>query len=193
MNAPVSPTKRTTLTIARIVKVNHGGEVGAIKIYQAQIWLARRLFPDVVESLNDILENEKRHCAAFYDAMPARNARPCHLMGLWSLGGFVLGACTAVLGRRAVWICTSAVEHAVHRHMVDQLEFLARHDSELHEIVRRIQEDELRHLDTADSRLRPISMARRILHPLVFAVTDLVIWLSTSGDSSRLQRDLKPR
>ena len=39
------------LTIARILKVNHAGEYGAIRIYRAQVWVARRLFPDVVAFL----------------------------------------------------------------------------------------------------------------------------------------------
>src|SRR5881396_103466 len=33
------------LTIARIVRVNHAGELGAIRIYSAQITVAARLYP----------------------------------------------------------------------------------------------------------------------------------------------------
>lgn len=186
----VSPTAREALTIARIVKVDHGGEFGAIRIYQAQIWIARRFYPDTSAALEDILHNEIRHCAAFQDAMPARGARPCRLMRLWSVGGFLLGISTAILGRQAIWICTSAVEHAVHRHMNDQLVFLQRRDPELRDIVAAIQRDELSHLATADAQAHSATIIRAILHRLVFLVTDIVIWLSTSGDSSRMRRAL---
>ena len=63
---------RDALTIARIVRVNHAGEYGAIRIYGAQIAVSARWYPDVVPALADMLRHEKRHCAAFFAAMPAR-------------------------------------------------------------------------------------------------------------------------
>ena len=47
---------RDALTIARIVKVNHAGEFGAIRIYSAQIIVARCLWPDVVPTLAEMLD-----------------------------------------------------------------------------------------------------------------------------------------
>src|SRR4029079_12619982 len=120
------------LTIARILKVNHAGEHGAIRIYRAQIWVARWLYPDVVAFLEETLAHEVRHCAMFRAAMPARDARPCRIMSLWGNGGFVLGFLTALMGRQGIWICTAAVEAAVHRHLGDQLQFLSERDPELH-------------------------------------------------------------
>jgi ubiquinone biosynthesis monooxygenase Coq7 len=78
---------REALTIARILRVNHAGEYGAIRIYGAQISIAKRWYPDVVPALADMLGHEKQHCAAFFAAMPARDSRPCRVMSLWSLGG----------------------------------------------------------------------------------------------------------
>src|SRR4051812_40572650 len=112
---------RDALTIARIVRVNHAGEFGAIRIYSAQILVARWLCPDVLSALIEMLGHEREHCAAFYAAMPKLNSRPCRVMKLWSLGGWLLGALTAVLGRQGVWACTAAVEATVHRHLDDQL------------------------------------------------------------------------
>src|SRR5262249_134028 len=112
------------ITIQRILKVNHAGEYGAIRIYGAQIAIARRFYPDIVGILSDIRAHEIRHCWLFRDAMPYRSARPCRVMAFWSLGGFVLGLVTALMGQRMIWICTEAVESAVHRHLEDQLAFL---------------------------------------------------------------------
>jgi ubiquinone biosynthesis monooxygenase Coq7 len=111
------------LTVRRILKVNHAGEFGAIRIYGAQIWIARRLFPDIVPTLQEMREDEIDHCRRFRDAMPSRNARPCRVMAFWSLGGLLLGFLTALGGRNMVWICTEAVESTVHRHLEDQLAF----------------------------------------------------------------------
>lgn len=72
-------------TIARILKVNHAGEFGAIRIYRAQLWYAQKTGTDLVPFLTETLAHEIRHCQTFLNAMPERNARPCNAMPLWAL------------------------------------------------------------------------------------------------------------
>lgn len=182
---------RDALTIARIVRVNHAGEYGAIRIYTAQIAVAARRYPDVAPALSDMLEHEKKHCAAFRAAMPARNSRPCRAMSLWSWGGALLGLITALMGRQAIWICTAAVEAAVHRHLDDQLHFLARRDPALTDIILSIREEEEAHLHHAEERIAPPGAGGRLLRRLISDATDAVIWLSTWGDSTRMASDLR--
>jgi ubiquinone biosynthesis monooxygenase Coq7 len=141
-----APSPRDALTVARILKVNHAGEYGAIRIYSAQIGIAKRWFPDIVPALAEMLGHERQHCAKFLAAMPARGSRPCRVMSLWSLGGSLLGLLTALAGRQSIWVCTAAVEAAVHRHLDDQLHFLSGRDADLHAIILSIREEELAHL-----------------------------------------------
>ena len=82
---PTGLSVREALAIARICRVNHAGEFGAIRIYGAQVFVARRLWPDVVPDLEDMLADERRHCDLFRAAMPARQSRPCRVMRLWSV------------------------------------------------------------------------------------------------------------
>jgi ubiquinone biosynthesis monooxygenase Coq7 len=185
--APASPVART---IARILKVNHAGEYGAIRIYRAQIAVARRLCPDVVPFLEETLHHEIRHCRLFREAMPERGARPCRVMALWGNGGFVLGFVTALLGRQGIWICTAAVEATVHRHLVDQLHFLAARDPALHALIDDIKDEELGHLDHAETRIAGNRLSARLLRSAIGGITEAVIWLSTWGDSTRMARDL---
>src|SRR5262245_59276462 len=103
-------TPRDALTIARIVRVNHAGEYGAIRIYTAQLLVARHMIPDCTPALSEMLRHEKTHCALFRAAMPSRQSRPCRIMQLWSCGGWLLGFFTACLGRNGIWACTAAVE-----------------------------------------------------------------------------------
>ena len=182
---------REALTIARIVRVNHAGEYGAIRIYGAQIGAARSRFPDMVPVLANMLDHEKQHCAAFFAAMPARGSRPCRVMSLWSLGGWLLGFLTALAGRRAIWICTAAVEAAVHRHLDDQLHFLCHRDAELYATILSIREEELSHLRHAQEHLGTPGLFHRVSGTAISGITDLLIWLSTWGDSSRMARDLR--
>src|SRR5258708_27652844 len=137
------------LTVARIVRVNHAGEFGAIRIYSAQIIVASKFFPEIVPALATMMGHEKIHCAKFLAAMPERNARPCRVMSFWSWGGWGLGLLTPLMGRQAIWICTAAVQAAVHRHLDDQLHFLDGRDPGLAAIILSIRAEELAHLQHA--------------------------------------------
>jgi len=184
-------TPREALTVTRILRVNHAGEHGAIRIYRAQIRISRRLFPQIVPSLEDMLAHEIRHRAAFREAMPSRGSRPCRALGLWSLGGSLLGLTTALMGRQTIWTCTAAVEEAVHRHLDDQLAFLKGRDDALHAVILDIREEELSHLRHAEAQLSAPGPFRTFLRSLIGLATDAVIWLSTWGDSARMAEDLR--
>jgi ubiquinone biosynthesis monooxygenase Coq7 len=179
------------LTVARIVRVNHAGEFGAIRIYSAQIIIASQLYPEVVPALTTMLGHEKIHCAKFLGAMPERNARPCRVMSFWSWGGWWLGLLTALMGRQAVWICTAAVEATVHRHLDDQLHFLGGRDPGLAAIILSIREEELAHLQHAEDHIDARGGGAPLLRRMITFATDAVIWLSTWGDSSRMASALR--
>ena len=183
-------TGRERLTVARILKVNHAGEHCAIRIYRAQIWVARRRCPEALAFLEETLRHEIGHRAAFLAAMPARAARPSRIMGLWGNGGMVLGFLTALLGQQGIWICTAAVEAAVHRHLEDQLFFLRERDRELFSIIEDIKSEELTHLDHARNRIVTVALWARAIDAFITWATDGAIWLSTWGDSTRMARDL---
>lgn len=178
------------LTVRRILKVNHAGEYGAIRIYRAQIWVARWRCAEVVPFLEETLAHEINHCALFRSAMPERNARPCRIMALWGNGGYVLGALTALMGRQGIWICTAAVEAAVHRHLQDQLFFLRDRDAELHGLILAIQDEELLHLHHAEDHITANGFSARLSDWIISRSTDVAIWLSTWGDSTRMKREL---
>ncbi|OBZ94894.1 ubiquinone biosynthesis protein UbiB [Pararhizobium polonicum] len=182
---------RDALTIARIVRVNHAGEFGAIRIYSAQILVSGWFWPDCVPTLSDMLEDEQRHCTLFRDAMPVRRSRPCRIMQFWSYGGWMLGFLTALLGRQGIWACTAAVEATVHRHLDDQLHFLKGRDPELSDIILSIRDEEIAHLQHAEELLVSRSLASRLLGTVISMATDSLIWLSTWGDSTRMARALK--
>jgi ubiquinone biosynthesis monooxygenase Coq7 len=177
-------------TVRRILKVNHAGEFGAIRIYGAQIAVARRLFPDIAAALIEMRDDEIVHCRLFSDAMPARKARQCRVMALWSLGGYVLGFLTALGGRNLVWVCTEAVESTVHRHLADQLEFLRTRDPDLHNLIASIQEQELSHLHEAEAHQTSRGVLRAAILPVIAFLTDAMIWLSTWGDSTWMRREM---
>ncbi len=173
---------------ARILRVNHGGEHGAIRIYRAQIATARVRCPDLLPFLEEALGHEREHLAAFRALMPARQSKPCRLMWIWGMGGAVLGTLTGLIGRGAIVACTVAVERTVHRHLDDQLAYLRPRDSELAAVIGVIQRQEQEHIEEAARR----GKSARWLESTISALTDGLIFLSTRGDSAKLARELAP-
>lgn len=176
---------------ARILRVNHGGEHGAIRIYRAQIAWARLRAPDLLPFLNHTLEHEREHLVKFRTLMPARAAKPCRLMWIWSIGGAVLGGATGLMGRKAILVCTEAVERTVHRHLDEQLAFLGASDPEMSAVIREIQVQELAHLRYAQASRGATGPLSRLFDGLIVGLTEVLIWMSTRGDSARLARDLR--
>jgi 3-demethoxyubiquinol 3-hydroxylase len=164
-NIPVDP--RDALTIARIVKVNHAGEFGAIRIYSAQLMVSRWFWPDCHPALSEMLRHERNHCAIFRAAMPFRKSRPCRVMQFWSYGGWLLGFLTACLGRNGIWACTAAVEAAVHRHLDDQLHFLQNRDAELYRSFSRSGQRNWRTCITRKSSFVPARRPRFCARPFL--------------------------
>ena len=179
-----------TRSAARIARVNHAGEYGAIRIYGAQLALTRRFWPDVAAKIAELRGHEIRHCDLFRAAMRQRVIRPCRAMYLWSMGGWVLGIATALLGPKAVWACTEAVESTVHEHMTAQLAFLKSRDPDLHDLIADIRAEEEGHLVLAVTNKGAANRWTKSLEPMIRALVHTVVWLSTWGDSSRMRRDL---
>lgn len=166
-------------TVEQILRVDHAGEQGAIGIYRAQLSISSILKRRCVVEIKEMLEHERRHHQAFEALLAQRKIRPCRAIKLWAFGGLVLGAVTALLGERAIWVCTAAVENIVNRHLEHQVEFLTGRDPEVLAAVESICDDELRHKQQA---VRNGGAAGGLYHVLAAAIrgmTSLAIWLST--------------
>lgn len=167
-----------SLQVARILRVDHAGEKGAIRIYQAQIRVARLLWPACVPALEEMLVHEQKHFAIFENELRQRGIRHCHALALWGLGGMLLGVVTALLGPRAIWSCTAAVESTVYQHLQEQIDFLREHDPVALQAVLQIEADEKSHRDHALASGGSYAGMNRPVWWLVSAATTLAISLS---------------
>lgn len=184
-------TAAERLSAIRIAKVNHAGEYGAIRIYAAQIAICRHIWPALADRLAELKGHEVEHCRLFIIALRERGGRPCRAMYLWSMGGWLLGAASTVLGPNLVWACTEAVEDTVHRHLTEQLAFLRDRDPGLYALIESIRAEEEGHLDLARAQKTRDTLATRAFQAMVRGSVELVIWLSTWGESARMRRDLR--
>ncbi|PXX41433.1 demethoxyubiquinone hydroxylase family protein [Undibacterium pigrum] len=160
----------------RILQVNHAGEHGAVHIYAGQILVARLTAPAMLTELREFKAHEEKHRALFAAALQRRSCRPCHSVFLCAAGGFVLGAVTALFGRRAIAATTVAVERVVLRHLQSQISTLANQDAEAVEVITAIVAEEQMHHDQSATHLEKSSMCSKSLQAAVSGATEMVIW-----------------
>lgn len=168
---------RLSKSVERILRVNHAGEHGAIQIYRAQAMVASYIYKDAVPKLHEMLEHERGHLGLFDGLMNKRAVRPCHALGLWAFGGYLLGMITALLGRNAIWACTEAIETSVLDHLNWQIDYLSRCDREVHAAVLSIIAEEEEHREYG----RALSRQGALYWMVSFVAqrsTKAAIWLS---------------
>jgi 3-demethoxyubiquinol 3-hydroxylase len=161
----------------RILRVDHGGEHGAVNIYKAQAFICAWRASDLVDQLKIFRAHEERHRDLFADELRQRGVRQGIGFRLCGLGGYVLGLITGLIGRSAVAATTYAVERVVLRHLSEQLDYLRDEDRGAYAIVQSIVAEEQMHHDLASVGARRGRFWPLIMIPVVSAATEIVIWV----------------
>ncbi|MCB2112236.1 MAG: demethoxyubiquinone hydroxylase family protein [Parvularculaceae bacterium] len=139
--------------IGEMLRVDHAGEHGAVKIYSGQraVFDALPGKAAIAEKLREMEDGEVEHLNTFNRLLAERGVRPTLLSPIWSVAGFGLGAATALMGVKAAMACTAAVEEVIEKHYAGQAELLDEADPSLAQTVRAFREDELAHKATAEA------------------------------------------
>ena len=133
--------------VAAMIRVDHAGEFGAVRIYDGQVAILGERA--VGGSLRHMRQQEREHLARFGEQLAERRVRPTALLPLWHIAGFALGAATALLGEEAAMACTEAVEDTVVAHYDGQIARLDRREPALSALIARIRDEEREHGDHA--------------------------------------------
>ena len=137
--------------LEEIIRVDHAGERGAIKIYEGQL-LALKTFKqdeDLKRKIEEMKEHEKEHYEFFKDQIKKRKIKPTKLLPMWDLLGVTLGFGTAILGKKAAMLCTASVEEVIDQHYKDQTYKLGEDEKDLKKKIMKFRDDELHHKDIA--------------------------------------------
>jgi len=143
--------KTNKIFLEELIRVDHAGERGAIKIYEGQL-LALKTFKqdeDLKKQIEEMKEHEKEHYEFFENEIKKRNIAPTKLLPLWDLLGVTLGFGTAMLGKKATMLCTASVEEVIGAHYKDQTYSLHEDEKELKKKIIKFRDDELAHKDIA--------------------------------------------
>jgi ubiquinone biosynthesis monooxygenase Coq7 len=163
--------------VERMIRVDHAGEFGAVRIYEGQLAVLGHSKAGHV--IREMAEQERRHLERFERLVRERRVRPTALSPLWHVAGYALGAASALLGERGAMACTVAVEEVIDEHYRRQAESLGEDEAPLRKTIEEFRADELAHRDLAlahDARTAP---AHDLLTAAVKAGSRIAIWLST--------------
>ena len=89
-------------TVEEIIRVDHAGERGAIKIYEGQLLALNTFKKDekMKKLIEEMKEHEKEHFEYFEKEIHKRNIKPTIFLPLWDLLGVTLGFGTTMLGQK---------------------------------------------------------------------------------------------
>lgn len=174
--APGLPSNRDS---EAMVRVDHAGEYGAVRIYAGQLAVleTRSKERKAVAAIRRMAEQEARHLESFERLVNKRRVRPTALSPVWHVAGFALGAATALMGERAAMACTASVEEVIDEHYARQIARLD-NDPELKKAVERFREDERAHRSEALAHGAANAPGYRVLSATVRACCRLAIALS---------------
>ena len=137
--------------LEEIIRVDHAGERGAIKIYEGQLLALNTIKQD--EHLKNIIqemkEQEKEHLEYFETEIQKRKIKPTYLLPLWDVIGVSLGFGTALLGKKAAMLCTASVEEVIESHYENQLKKIGSDEKDLKIKIEKFKNDEVDHKNTA--------------------------------------------
>jgi len=137
--------------LEEIIRVDHAGERGAIKIYEGQLLALNTIKNDksLKNTIKEMKEHELKHLEYFEKEIQKRKIKPTYLLPLWDVMGVALGFGTALLGKKATMLCTASVEEVIEDHYQNQLKKLGNDEMELKSKIEEFKGDEINHKNIA--------------------------------------------
>jgi len=143
--------KTNQKTLEEIIRVDHAGERGAIKIYEGQLLALNTIKQD--KDLKNIIEkmkeHEKEHLEYFEKEIQKRKIKPTYFLPLWDVMGVALGFGSTLLGKKAAMLCTASVEEVIENHYQNQLDKLGDDEKDLKNKIKKFKSDEIDHKNIA--------------------------------------------
>ena len=128
---------------ARLMRVNHAGEVAAQALYQGQALAAQK--PAVAKAMRQAADEEMDHLAWCEERLLELNGRTSLLNPLWYAGSFAIGALAGASGDAMSLGFVAETEKQVEAHLHEHRGRLPVADRRSREIVDQMTRDEIAH------------------------------------------------
>lgn len=133
--------------IARLMRINHTGEVCAQGLYQGQALTAR--LPEVRAKMERSAQEENDHLAWCENRIDALGDHKSLLNPLWYAGSFAIGAAAGLAGDRWSLGFVVETERQVESHLDHHLEQVPDHDAKDRAVLEQMKADEVHHAEVA--------------------------------------------
>lgn len=163
--------------IARLMRVNHTGEVCAQALYQGQALTAR--VPEVQQSMERSAQEENDHLDWCESRIHELGDRKSLLNPLWYTGSFAIGALAGLAGDKWSLGFVVETERQVESHLDGHLSEIPIADQKTRAILEEMKSDEMKHAAVAKSAggaslPAPVRLAMRLTSKVM---TRSVYWL----------------
>ena len=125
---------------ARLMRVNHAGEIAAQGLYHGQALTARD--ESTIQAMQQSADEEEDHLAWCEERLTELQNRPSLLSPFWYMGSYTLGATAGLFGDRWSLGFVNETEKQVEQHLTRHLEKLPEQDNKSRAILEKMRDDE---------------------------------------------------
>lgn len=133
--------------VARLMRINHTGEVCAQALYQGQALTAK--LPETRKRMERSAREENDHLAWCEERLEELGDRKSLLNPLWYAGSLAMGAAAGLAGDKWSLGFVIETERQVENHLDDHLEQIPAQDEKSRAILEQMKTDEVRHAQIA--------------------------------------------
>ncbi|MBK1643466.1 demethoxyubiquinone hydroxylase family protein [Thiocapsa imhoffii] len=133
--------------VARLMRINHTGEVCAQALYQGQALTAK--LPDTRQRMERSAREENDHLAWCASRLEDLGDRKSLLNPLWYAGSFAMGAAAGLAGDKWSLGFVVETERQVENHLDEHLEQIPSADQKTRTILEQMKADEVHHAQIA--------------------------------------------
>lgn len=163
--------------VARLMRINHTGEVCAQALYQGQALTAR--LPEVRRSMDRSAQEENDHLDWCERRIHELGDRKSLLNPFWYAGSFAIGALAGLAGDKWSLGFVMETERQVESHLEGHLAEVPPDDHKTRAVIEQMKADEVHHADTARAAggaelPAPVRLAMRLTSRIM---TRTVYWV----------------
>lgn len=134
-------------TSARLMRVNHAGEMAAQGLYHGQALTARN--SDTLARMQASAQEETDHLVWCQQRLNELDSHSSLINPLWYMGSFAMGVTAGLCGDKWSLGFVSETEKQVEEHLSEHLQRLPAEDSKSRSILKQMQQDEIEHGEAA--------------------------------------------
>ena len=175
--ADIQLSEKERKHIARLMRINHTGEVCAQALYQGQALTAR--LPEVQRSMERSAQEENDHLDWCETRIHELGDRKSRLNPFWYAGSFAIGALAGLAGDKWSLGFVVETERQVESHLDEHLAEIPMTDRKTRAVIDEMKADEMRHAQIARTAggaplPGPVKLAMRLTSKIM---TRSVYWV----------------